>query len=111
LRHADDNKDVRLPHVSRHVLSHGEMRQTAKGVKLVTYACPGMVDANLEACAQAEHCQIVHQADGGRLSQSWCSFSKLIMHGTSVENALSILSHGYIKPSPGKAGHGIYLWL
>ena len=48
------------------------------------------------------------QADGGRLSQSWCSFSKLIMHGTSVENALSILCDGYIKPSPGKAGHGIY---
>ena len=138
LRHAAKN-DVHLPHISRHVLadgsttinlrpplmkglekcfsskkcplpiSHGEMWETAKGVRLVTYLLPLMEGANLQACAQAAQCGFAIQANGSRLSTSrGCDFSQLLLHGTTVKNALSILCDGRINPSPGIAGDGIY---
>jgi uncharacterized protein YqfA (UPF0365 family) len=54
-------------------------------------------------------CGFVRQPDGGRLSQSFgAPCTQLLLHGTSVSNALSILCDGRINPSPGIAGDGIY---
>ena len=90
-------------------ISHGEMWKTAKGVRLVTYLLPLMEGVNLQACAQAAQCGFAIQANGSRLSTSrGCDFSQLLLHGTTVKNALSILCDGRINPSPGIAGDGIY---
>lgn len=140
LRHADDNnQNLRLPHVSRHLLPDGRTRITlrpplAKGLELffkehgavmplshgeawdsqdgqqrfVTYQCVNMVAHDALRCREAEHRSGIRADPLSWHGASSKEFSKLLLHSTSLENALAILKDGHIRPGPGICGNGVY---
>ena len=122
-----------LPHISRHgnfislrpplasawdafFAEKGVVRTVSEGRQwtcqgtghtLITYQCVRMQQRDEQACIAAE------QVSGVRFEKAWlgassAQFSRVLMHGTGLDQALQILCDGAILPSPGIAGHGIY---
>jgi hypothetical protein len=75
--------------------------------RLILYTLLNMRPPNLTACEAAKQLGGV-RVDGQWYGQSGKECPKYLCHGTSIDNALSILLGGSVNPSPGICGAGIY---
>ena len=87
-------------------LSHGEIWQMEGSADVVTYATPLMVEQNVFSCRQAEIAGSIC-INGETFYKSSKEFSRHLVHGTTIQNALDILCCGHINAGPGIA-EGIY---
>ena len=137
LLHADNSASIHLPHISRcedeeghqylvlrpplaaawekffeekgkpNCLSFGRQIELEGCPRLIHYTLLNMRLPNLTACEAAKQLGGV-RVDGQWYGQSGKECPKHLCHGTSIDNALSILLDGSIDASPGICGAGIY---
>ena len=136
LSHGECNSD-HIPHISRHIaengstyitlrppllhglekyfeqrkcplpVSNGQTWRLENGSFVVTFATSLMQAPDMLSCSEAK----TRGFAGNRDHSAYASpraFSGLLLHSTSVPNALSILCDGRINASPGICGEGIY---
>ena len=74
----------------------------------MTYQCINMVQHNALCCQDAVLRSGIRTNPSSWQGTSSKEFSKLLLHSTSVQNGLSILVDGHIRPSGGICGDGVY---